>query len=178
MSTLSKLINLVQQPWLFRTVAVWAVVWVLLNLTCLVFGALGLYLVGEKKKKTPCWPAFLPGGQVWYTLQLCEKPRLAKRAVVLIWWIPALLVCAAAAVIWAAEFYLIGQGGVLLLLVLAVVFMLPVLGMYILLHALEFRVLFPRVENKAVRSLAVVGAVLGIPLHRIVLFFERDRCFK
>ena len=96
----------------------------------------------------------------------------------MIWWIPALLVCAAAAVIWAAEFYFIGQAGVLLLLGLAFLLIIVAVGMYILLHCLEFRVLFARIENKAVRSLAIVGAVLVIPLHRIVLFFERDRYFK
>lgn len=178
MSTLSKLIDLVQQPWLLHTVLVLAAVWVLLNLVCLVFGALGLYLPGKKSQKAPYWPAFLPGGQVWYTLHLAEKPRLARHAVGLLWWIPALLAGAAAAVIWAAELYLTGKAGVLLLLAVAVFLLLVALGMYILLRQMEFRVLFARMEKSAFRILALVGAVVGIPLHRIVLFLGRDRYFK
>ncbi|MBQ8894864.1 MAG: hypothetical protein IJ043_10720 [Clostridia bacterium] len=173
METLSKLIDLVQKPWIFKTALVLFLGWLLLNIVCWIFGAVGLYTIGRRKGLKPYLPAFLPGGQVWYTLHLAEKDRLAKRAELLLWWCPTLVAVAGMAVLWAAVQYLDGGGMVLVLLGLAVALLVVALVLYIWLRGLEFRGLSRIFKNQTAWTISLVGTVLGVPVQRLLLFVGR-----
>ena len=178
METLSKLINFAQRPATTWCVLILAACWLALNVACLVLGAIALRTLGKKVKCEPYLPAFFPGGQVYYTLLLAKKERLARRAEVLIWWFPAPVSVAAAAVVWAAFLYLNGNSFVLVLLGLAVLLLAVALVLYIWIRGLELRGLSRIFKNKKAWLISVVGCVLGIPVQRVLLFVGRENYLK
>jgi hypothetical protein len=175
MDLLFKIVDLVQQPWLIKTVLTLACCWVAMNMVCWVFGALALYKKGKAKACKPYLPAFIPGGQVWYTLQLAGESSAANRAEHLLWWCPTLVIAAGADVVWSAVHYL--QGGratVLYMLALAVLLLLAAVALYVWIRVLEFKALGRLLENKTFWIIALVGTVLVIPVQRILLFIKKS----
>ncbi len=178
MSSLSKLINLIQQPWLHRAVIIAAACWLAVGLVCCVFGAIGLYTVGCRAKQKPYFPAFFPGGQVKYTLLLAEEKPRARRAELLMWWCPVLVVAGGAAIVWAAYYYVTGNALRLYTsLVLAVLLLAVALAFYICVRVLEFRGL-SRLLKRWEWILSLIGIVFCVPIQRILLFAERNNILK
>lgn len=179
MRKISKLLMLVKNnPWLIKGALILIALWVVLNLICLILGAVGLYTLGKKKGCKPYIAAFLPGGQICYTLRLAGKERLARRAEVLVWWLLTLIVCAGVALIWAVTQYLCVAGGVKLLLAAFAALMLGALVLYVWLRRLELRGLSRVFKDKAAWILSLVGCVIGIPIQRVLLFIGRHAYMK
>ncbi len=173
MEFVSRMINLIRQPWLLDVLLAVMIGWLVLGVICCVFGAIGLSEQGRKKEIKPYFPAYLPGGQIWYTLKLYGKERDVRIAEQLLLWCPAVAVGALASVAWAAYYYLADAFGVVWwLLAFAVVLCLLVLAAYVWARVLELRVLFPLLKRWE-WILSLVGSIFLIPVQRIILFAER-----
>lgn len=178
MSVLSRLINLIQQPWLHRVVIISAACWLAVGLVCCVFGAMGLYVIGRRVEQKPYFPAFFPGGQVQYTLLLAKEEQRAQRAELLMWWCPVLVVAGGAGIVWAAYYYVTGNALRLYTsLVLAVLLLAVALVFYICVRVLELRGLLP-ILKRWEWILSLIGTVFGVPIQRILLFSERNNILK
>lgn len=175
MEFISQLINLIKQPWLL-TGALFAMGgWLVLSIACCVFGAVAFYAMGRAKELKPYLPAFLPGGQIWYTLKLTGKDRDAHLAEHLLWWCPALMAAALAVVAWAAYYYL-DEAFAVVWWLLALMAILAVLALvaYVWVRVLEFRVLFGLLKRWE-WYISLVGTLFLIPLQRIILFAEHKK---
>lgn len=173
MELLSKLIHLTQNAQLIKAVLLIGDSWLALNLICWMLGAIGLSAMGRKKHLTPRLPAYLPGGQIWYTLKLAGHPT--KQIEHLLWWCPTLTFAAVAALLWGIVLYL-GQGGTALfgLLGLALLLLIIALVFYILIREMELRAVGSLLRSKPLFALAVIGTVLGVPIQRVLLFGGRN----
>lgn len=175
METISKMIEIVQQPATIRSVLTACAGWLILNLICWIIGAAGLLSLGRKVQLESRLPAYLPGGQIWYTLKLAGHDRAALWAGHLIWWCPVLILGAGAAIIWAAAEYLANGGNLVFwLLGLAALLLLAALAAYVAVRVLEFRALLPIFRYYPAWILALIGTLFFVPLQRILLFFGRE----
>ncbi len=170
---ISRMINLIRQPWFQDSVLAAIISWLVLSVICCVFGAVVLSKQGEKKGIKPSFPAYLPGGQIWHTLKLCGKGQDVRIVEQLLLWCPAVVVGALASVAWAAYYYLSdAYAAVWVLLALCVLLLLLVLAAYVWARVLELRALFPLLKRWE-WILSLVGAVFLIPVQRVILFAER-----
>ncbi len=175
MGILSKLINLIRQSGLMQGLLAAAIGWLVLGIVCCVFGAAAFYTVGRKKGIKPYLPAFLPGGQIWYTLKLAGKDRAAGVAEHLMWWCPALLTTGGAALIWAAYFYILDSWGAFFGLVIpGVLLLLTMVGFYISVRVMELRGLWVLL-NRWQWAVSLIGTLVALPIQRIILFAKRNQ---
>lgn len=173
MEIISRMINLIRQPWLLDVLLAAMIGWLVLGVICCVFGAVVLSEQGKKKGIKPYFPAYLPGGQIWHTLKLCGKDQDVRIVEQLLLWCPAVTVGALASVAWAAYYYLSDAFAVVwVLLALCVLLLLLVLTAYVWARALELRALFPLLKRWE-WILSLVGSIFMIPVQRLILFVER-----
>lgn len=170
MAAIMKGIELLRQYDLLKIALILGSVWLFLNLTCWILGAAGLYAAGRRKGETRFFPAFIPGGQIWYTLRLAGENRLAGWAEIFLWWCPTCAVAGVTAAVWGAVRYL--DNGSLLLLGLAAVLFAAALILYVLCRYLELKGLL-RLLPRSAWWISLVGTILGIPVQRVFLFAGR-----
>lgn len=149
-------------------------IWLGLNLICWVLGAIGLRALGRKAGVYPLYTACYPNGQIYYTLRLDHKERLARRTAWLIWWSMVLVAVSITCLVWAAVFHLQGTqvlwGGILV--AIAVIALMLALIFYMGMRMLEFQALNRLLKNKAVLAICVIGTIFAVPLQRIFLFIK------
>ena len=149
-------------------------IWLGLNLLCWVLGAIGLRSLGRKARVYPLYTACYPNGQIYYTLRLDRKERLARSTAWLIWWSLVLIAVSIACLTWSAVFYLQGTqvlwSGILV--AIAVIALMLALIFYIGMRMLEFQALEHLLKNKVILAICVIGTIVAIPLQRIFLFIK------
>ncbi len=149
------------------------VIWMILGVFCLFFGALALIPAGRRKGIRSYLSACLPGGQIWYTLKVAERNNTARRVEHLLWWTPALAFFGAAAAVWAFYFYSCAVWGAVLALVpVAFLSLILVIIFYIWIRVLEFRGL-NRLLHGWQLVFSVMGTIFFVPIQRLMLFWER-----
>lgn len=170
MQLISKLLNLIEQAGLLRGLLIAAVCWLVVAFFCCALGAVALYGTGRKKGLKPYLPAFLPGGQIWYTLKLAGRNRSARTAEHLMWWCPALVVCGGAAIMWSAYFYVLDiWGGFFGLVIPGILILLAALILYVCVRVMELKCLWKMLKGWQ-WALSLVGTLLFLPIQRILLF--------
>lgn len=158
----------------FNILLVIGLVWLGLNLICWVLGAIGLRSLGRRVGVYPLYTACYPNGQIYYTLRLAHKERLARRTAWLIWWSLVLVVISLTCLIWSAVFYLqaIYPLWGMLLVITAVLALMIALIFYIGMRMLEFQALHQLLKNKAILTVCAIGTIVAVPLQRIFLFIK------
>ena len=140
MELVSKLLNLIEQNGLLRLLAVAVLCWLVAALACCILGAAALYGTGRKKGRRPYLPAFLPGGQIWYTLKLAGRTRAARMVEHFLWWCPALIALGGAAIVWSAYFYILDTWGAFFALVIpGAILVLTAVAFYICVRVAELK---------------------------------------
>ncbi|MBR2013045.1 MAG: hypothetical protein IJ995_02385 [Clostridia bacterium] len=174
MGLIFKLLRAILNGSAFKILLVIGLVWLGLNLVCWVLGAIGLRSLGRRAGVYPLYTACYPNGQIYYTLRLTHKERLARRTAWLIWWSLVLVALSAACLIWAAVFYLqaIYPLWGILLVFTAVLALMIALIFYIGMRMLEFQALHRLLKNKAILTVCVIGTIFAVPLQRIFIFIK------
>lgn len=174
MSLIFKLLGAILNGSAFKILLVIGLTWLGLNMICWVLGAIGLRSLGRKAGVYPLYTACYPNGQIYYTLRLTHKERLARRTAWLIWWSLVLVALSLACLIWAAVFHLQAIHPLLglLLVMVAVLALMIALIFYIGMRMLEFQALHKLLKNKAVLTVCAIGTIFAVPLQRIFLFVK------
>lgn len=170
MELVSKLLNLIEQNGLLHLLLAAVLCWLVLALACFIFGAAALYGTGSKKGLKPYLPAFLPGGQIWYTLKLAGRARAARRVEHFLWWCPALIALGGAAIVWSAYFYILDAwGGFFALVIPGVLLLLVAVAFYICVRVAELKCLWKMLKGWQ-WGFSLIGTLLLLPIQRVFLF--------
>ncbi|MBQ7971564.1 MAG: hypothetical protein IJ294_04360 [Clostridia bacterium] len=174
MSLIFKLLRAILNGSAFKILLMVGLIWLALNTVCWVLGAIGLRSLGRRAGVYPLYTACYPNGQIYYTLRLTHKERLARRTAWLIWWSLVLVALSAACLIWAAVFHLQAIHPLLglLLVMVAVLALMIALILYIGVRMLEFQALHKLLKNKAILAVCVIGTIFAVPLQRIFIFIK------
>ena len=174
MSLIFKLLRAILNGSAFKILLMVGLIWLALNTVCWVLGAIGLRSLGRRAGVYPLYTACYPNGQIYYTLRLTHKERLARRTAWLIWWSLVLVALSAACLIWAAVFHLQAIHPLLglLLVMVAVLALMIALIFYIGVRMLEFQALHKLLKNKAILAVCVIGTIFAVPLQRIFIFIK------
>lgn len=170
MELVSKVLNLIEQNGLLQQLLIAVLCWLVLALACCILGAVALYGTGRKKGLKPYLPAFLPGGQIRYTLLLAGRARAARRVEHFLWWCPALVALGGAAIVWSAYFYILDAWGAFFALVIpGVILVLVALAFYICVRVAELKCLWKMLKGWQ-WGISLVGTLLLLPIQRVFLF--------
>ena len=163
MSLIFKLLRAILNGSAFKILLMVGLIWLALNTVCWVLGAIGLRSLGRRAGVYPLYTACYPNGQIYYTLRLTHKERLARRTAWLIWWSLVLVALSAACLIWAAVFHLqaIHPLWGMLLVIIAVLALM-----------IEFQALHRLLKNKAILTVCTIGTIFAVPLQRIFIFIK------
>ena len=174
MSLIFKLLRAILNGSAFKILLMVGLIWLALNTVCWVLGAIGLRSLGRRAGVYPLYTACYPNGQIYYTLRLTHKERLARRTAWLIWWSLVLVALSAACLIWAAVFHLqaIHPLWGMLLVIIAVLALMIALIFYIGMRMLELRALHRLLKNKAILTVCTIGTIFAVPLQRIFIFIK------
>ncbi len=174
MSLIFKLLRAILNGSAFKILLMVGLIWLALNTVCWVLGAIGLRSLGRRAGVYPLYTACYPNGQIYYTLRLTHKERLARRTAWLIWWSLVLVALSAACLIWAAVFHLqaIHPLWGMLLVMVAVLALMIALIFYIGMRMLEFQALHRLLKNKAILTVCTIGTIFAVPLQRIFIFIK------
>ena len=169
MELVSKLINFVgRNGWLMDLLFA-AALWLVWGLILCVVGAVALYRAGRSKGLKPYFAAFLPWTQIFYTLRLAERERLARIAEHFLWWCPVLVITAGAGAVWAAYFYVLNNTAYFLwTLIPSIVLAASAVGLYIALRVMELIGLRCLLKNWQ-WGISVAGTLLALPVQRLFL---------
>ncbi len=178
MQKVTELIDFLRQPMTGKVLMTFAMSAGVFLLVCYLFGSLGLWRMGRRRRVRPYGFAFLPGVQIYYLMRIAGMKRAARRVEQLLWWWLAGSLSFVAAVIWLAA-GLAGayDGRTLLFLKLLTLFcFLLVAGLYLWIRVLEFCALYRLLgKNRSYWILSLAGTVIGIPLQGLFLFVMRDQ---
>lgn len=174
MRLIFKLLSALLNGSAFKVLLMIGLIWLGLNLICWVLGAIGLRALGRRAGVFPLYTACYPNGQIYYTLRLTHKERLARRTAWLIWWSLVLVAISITCLIWSAVFHLqaIHPMWSTLLVIIAVVALLIASMFYIGMRMLEFQALEKLLKNKGILFICFIGTLVAVPLQRIFLFIK------
>ena len=174
MRLIFKLLSALLNGSAFKVLLMIGLIWLGLNLICWVLGAIGLRALGRRAGVFPLYTACYPNGQIYYTLRLTHKERLARRTAWLIWWSLVLVAISITCLIWSAVFHLqaIHPMWSTLLVIVAVVALLIASMFYIGMRMLEFQALEKLLKNKGILFICFIGTLVSVPLQRIFLFIK------